>query len=189
MSRRQISVAFEAAWAAMADFRRQELLLGEDFLSSLDADEPWVVVTGRPYNLFDERLNLHLGQNLLKIGIKAVPQDLLHTEDVDLSDFPRMYWGLGARILRTARLVVSAPGAYGAHVTNFSCGADSFVEHFYRHVMKRSPYLILELDEHSAVAGVVTRLEAFAHVVRNEHHLRRRVSAPPPPMQTWGAAR
>jgi len=180
VSRRRIAAAFEAAWEALADFQRRELLLGERFLSSLEADEPWVVVTGRPYNLYDERLNLHLGQNLLKIGIKAVPQDLLRTDDVDLSDFPRMYWGLGARILRTARRVVSSSGAYGIHVTNFSCGADSFVEHFYRHVMKPRPYLILELDEHSAMAGVVTRLEAFAHVLRNEHHLRRLAFVPPP---------
>ena len=114
-------------------------------------------------------------RNLAKVGVKAVPQDLLNTDEVDLSDFPRMYWGRGAQILRTARFVATTPDAYGIHVENFSCGADSFVEHFYRHVMKPSPYLILELDEHSAVAGMVTRLEAFAHVIRNEqgreHHL------------------
>ncbi len=33
--------------------------------------------------------------------------------------------------------------------------------------MKDKPYLILELDEHSAVAGVMTRLEAFRNVMEN----------------------
>ncbi|EFK96786.1 hypothetical protein LDC_1180, partial [sediment metagenome] len=56
---------------------------------------------------------------------------------------------------------------YGLHPTNFGCGADSFIEHFYRHLMKPKPYLILELDEHSAVAGVMTRLEAFKDVIEN----------------------
>jgi predicted nucleotide-binding protein (sugar kinase/HSP70/actin superfamily) len=179
LNRRRIDRAFNAAWETLADFQRQQLGLGRTFLSSLEPGEPWIVVTGRPYSLYDERLNLHLGHNLLKVGIKAAPQDLFDTDDVDLSDFPRMYWALGARILRTARMITHSPGAYGLHVTSFSCGADSFVEHFYRHVMKPSPYLILELDEHSAVAGVVTRLEAFAHVVRNEHH-HRRTAGPPP---------
>ncbi len=166
--RRTIDRAFRRAWEAQQDFRRGQFRLGGEFLASLRPGEPWIVVSGRPYNLYDERLNLHLGQNLTKVGVKAVPQDLLETDDVDLSDFPRMYWGLGAQILRTARFVSNTADAYGIHVTNFSCGADSFVEHFYRHVMKPKPYLILELDEHSAVAGMVTRLEAFVHVVRNE---------------------
>jgi predicted CoA-substrate-specific enzyme activase len=167
--RRRIDRALRVAWEAQSEFERQQLRLGAEFLSSLRPGEPWAAVSGRPYNLFDERLNLHLGQSLAKVGIQAVPQDLLATDDVDLTDFPRMYWGLGARILRTARFVARTPDAYGIHVTNFSCGADSFVEHFYRHVVKPKPYLILELDEHSAVAGMVTRLEAFAHVMQNEH--------------------
>jgi predicted nucleotide-binding protein (sugar kinase/HSP70/actin superfamily) len=33
--------------------------------------------------------------------------------------------------------------------------------------MGNNPYLILELDEHSAVAGVMTRLEAYQNVIEN----------------------
>jgi predicted nucleotide-binding protein (sugar kinase/HSP70/actin superfamily) len=86
---------------------------------------------------------------------------------VDLSDFPSMYWALGAQILRTAKVIGDHPDYFGLHVTNFSCGADSFLEHFYRHIMGDKPYLILELDEHSAVAGVMTRLEAYKNVLEN----------------------
>jgi len=136
-------------------------------------------VSGRPYNLYDERLNLRLGHNLAKIGVKAVPQDYLDTDGIDLSDFPDMYWGLGATILRTAKFVQASPGCYGLHLTNFGCGADSFIEHFYRHVMGDKPYLILELDEHSAVAGAITRLEAFRNVIRNDRN--RRLSRMEPP--------
>jgi len=35
------------------------------------------------------------------------------------------------------------------------------------YIMQEKPYLILELDEHSAVAGVMTRLEAFRNVIEN----------------------
>ena len=35
--------------------------------------------------------------------------------------------------------------------------------------MGDKPYLILELDEHSAVAGVMTRLEAYKNVIENTH--------------------
>jgi predicted nucleotide-binding protein (sugar kinase/HSP70/actin superfamily) len=59
------------------------------------------------------------------------------------------------------------PNGFGLHLTNFGCGADSFLEHFFKYIMGDKAYLILELDEHSAVAGVMTRLEAFKNVLMN----------------------
>jgi len=169
LSKRKVDRSFRAALEAQRSFESELLRLGRDFRQSLQPGDIWVAVSGRPYNLHDERLNLHLGQNLAKLGIKAVPHDLIDTSGIDLSDFPNMYWGLGAQILRTAKIVKRSSNGYGIHITNFSCGADSFVEHFYRHVMNPKPYLILELDEHSAVAGILTRLEAFRGVIHNEH--------------------
>ena len=140
---------------------------GRKAIERHDENEPLVVVTGRPYNLHDERLNLRLGQNLAKIGLAALPMDLMDTTGMGPSDFPSMFWGLGAEILRTARRVKDTTNFFGLHLTNFGCGADSFLEHFYRHIMGDKPYLILELDEHSAVAGVMTRLEAYQNVIEN----------------------
>ncbi|RPI77918.1 MAG: CoA activase [Desulfobacteraceae bacterium] len=140
---------------------------GQAILENHDPEKPLVIVSGRPYNLYDERLNLRLGRNLAKIGMRGLPMDFLDLNAVDLADFPNMYWGLGARILRTAKWIKAQPNTFGLHLTNFSCGADSFLEHFYRHIMEEKPYLILELDEHSAAAGVMTRLEAFHNVIEN----------------------
>ena len=148
-------------------FSEEMTRAGTAILEECPPDEPVVVVTGRPYNLYDERLNLRLGRNLSRIGVTALPMDFIDVASVDLSDFPSMYWGLGAQILRNAKLVKRRPNHFGLHLTNFGCGADSFIEHFYKHIMGDKPYLILELDEHSAVAGVMTRLEAFQNVLEN----------------------
>jgi predicted nucleotide-binding protein (sugar kinase/HSP70/actin superfamily) len=169
LSHRRIDRAFRDAFEVHLGFQQDLVDTGRKFFDSLQTHDIWIAVSGRFYNLFDERLNLRLGQNLAKLGFKAIPQDFLETASADLSDFPNMYWGLGAQILRTAKLVKENSGAYGIHLTNFSCGADSFIEHFYRHVMGQKPYLILELDEHSAVAGMMTRLEAYKNVIENEH--------------------
>jgi predicted nucleotide-binding protein (sugar kinase/HSP70/actin superfamily) len=179
LSRRRIDRAFQEGWELQLAFQHALRLEGQRFLESLEPGELWLAVSGRPYNLYDERLNLRLGHNLAKIGVKAVPQEFLDTDGIDLSDFPDMYWGLGARILRTAKLVQASAGCYGLHLTNFSCGADSFIEHFYRHVMGDKPYLILELDEHSAVAGAITRLEAFRNVICNDRNQRLSRMEPP----------
>ncbi|MBQ2592679.1 MAG: hypothetical protein II567_05285, partial [Candidatus Riflebacteria bacterium] len=54
--------------------------------------------------------------------------------------------------------------------TSFSCGPDSFILHFFSHEMNKTgrPYLELELDEHSAGAGVETRLLAFIDAIKNQ---------------------
>ena len=166
-SRKQIREALEYAWQHQDAFLKELHTKGKEILEAHDPERPLVVVTGRPYNLYDERLNLRLGQNMAKIGMAALPMDFLDVSAVDLDDFPNMYWGLGAQVLRTAKFIQEYPHLFGLHMTNFSCGADSFIEHFYRYIMGDKPYLILELDEHSAVAGMMTRLEAFKNVIEN----------------------
>jgi len=166
-SRKQIREAVYRGLEKHNSFIRALTESGRKIIDEHPTGEPIVVVTGRPYNLYDERVNLRLGQNLAKICVTGLPMDFIDVSHVDLSDFPNMYWGLGSQIIRTAKLVKKNPRMFGLHLTNFSCGADSFLEHFYKHVMKDKAYLILELDEHSAVAGVMTRLEAFKNVIEN----------------------
>ena len=123
--------AIERQRQFVADMHQQ----GSKILRKLDSAEPIMVVSGRPYNLYDDRLNLRLGQNLAKLGIAALPMDFINDGAVDLTEFPSMFWGL--------------------------------VEHFYKSIMGNKAYLILELDEHSAAAGVMTRLEAYKNVIEN----------------------
>jgi predicted nucleotide-binding protein (sugar kinase/HSP70/actin superfamily) len=163
----EIERAVRKAWDRQSAFRRELLRRGREALQQISPDETLWVVTGRPYNLHDERSNLQLGRHLAKLGIRALPMDYLDVDGEDLSDFPRMYWGQGAKILRAAKRIARTPNWFGVHLTNFSCGADSFIEHFYRHILREKPSLILELDEHSAVAGVLTRIEAYRNVVKN----------------------
>jgi predicted CoA-substrate-specific enzyme activase len=163
----EIMKALAFAMEKQDSFINEMYQRGLEIISAHSPEDPLVIVTGRPYNLYDERLNLRLGQNLAKIGITAIPMDFIDIRRVSLSDFPKMYWGLGAQIIRTAKYIRRNSNYFGLHLTNFSCGADSFIEHFYKHIMGDKPYLILELDEHSAVAGVMTRLEAYKNVIDN----------------------
>jgi predicted nucleotide-binding protein (sugar kinase/HSP70/actin superfamily) len=175
-SRNEIERAVGKAWERQIRFRQDLIRRGREILAQTPPDQAVWIVSGRPYNLYDERLNLQLGRQLAKLGIKALPTDFLDLDNESLSDFPRMYWGLGAKILRAAKQIARNPNWFGIHLTNFSCGADSFIEHFYRHLLKEKPFLILELDEHSAVAGMLTRIEAYQNVVSNIQRREREVA-------------
>jgi predicted nucleotide-binding protein (sugar kinase/HSP70/actin superfamily) len=167
VSRTLIQKSLDHAIERQRQFVAEMYLHGRRILRKLDPGEPLMVITGRPYNLYDDRLNLRLGQNLAKLGIAALPMDFIDAGPVNLAEFPSMFWGLGAQILKTAKIVANHANYFGLHLTNFGCGADSFVEHFYKSIMGDKAYLILELDEHSAAAGVMTRLEAYKNVIEN----------------------
>jgi predicted CoA-substrate-specific enzyme activase len=167
LSKKSIKESLAHAMERQRQFIAEMQLQGRRILRKLDSAEPIMVVTGRPYNLYDDRLNLRLGQNLAKLGMAALPMDFIDAGPVDLPEFPSMFWGLGAQILKTAKIVAGNSNYFGLHLTNFGCGADSFIEHFYKSIMGDKAYLILELDEHSAAAGVMTRLEAYKNVIEN----------------------
>ncbi|QLA16344.1 acyl-CoA dehydratase activase [Desulfolutivibrio sulfoxidireducens] len=158
--------AVREALAAQKAFSMDLMDRGREILGLVPETEPVWIVSGRPYNLHDERLSLGLGRLAARLGVKAIPTDFLSLSDTELTGFQGMYWGLGGRILRAATQTVETPNRFGVHLGNFSCGPDSFLEHFYGHIMGDKPFLLLELDEHSAAAGMITRMEAFANVVR-----------------------
>jgi predicted nucleotide-binding protein (sugar kinase/HSP70/actin superfamily) len=99
---------------------------------------------------------------LLKLGVLPFPMDFLPISAVDISDqYGHMYWRSGQDILASARIIRDDPRLNAIYVTNFSCGPDSFITSYFRRIMGDKPLLELEMDEHTADAGIVTRCEAF----------------------------
>ncbi|HSV27753.1 MAG TPA: hypothetical protein VLH60_07655, partial [Sedimentisphaerales bacterium] len=109
-------------------------------------------------------------RKLADMGHRIIPMDMLPLADAQLSDeelHRRTYWKSGQHILRSAELISRDNRLHAIYLSNFSCGPDSFLITFFRDIMGSKPSLLLELDEHSADAGVVTRLEAFLESLKN----------------------
>lgn len=92
-----------------------------------------------------------------------IPLDFL---ELDAEKAKRhMYWGMGQMMMKAGRVVRRHPQLFGTYITNFSCGPDSFILGYFRDLMGRKPSLTLELDSHTADAGLETRIEAFLDIV------------------------
>lgn len=121
-----------------------------------------VVILGRAYNSFDQAVSLDISGKLTCLNVLPIPMDMLPLEGINIKDdWSNLYWRSGQRIIRASRFIHKLDKVYPVFITNFSCGPDSFIINYFREEMAQKPYLILEIDEHSADAGVVTRLEAF----------------------------
>ena len=79
-----------------------------------------------------------------------------------------MYWRSGQNILRAAEIIRDNQKLFALYIGNFSCGPDSFIQHFFDETMSNKPFLNIEIDEHSADAGVITRCEAFLDSIEGQ---------------------
>ncbi|MEE9609818.1 MAG: acyl-CoA dehydratase activase-related protein, partial [Desulfatiglandales bacterium] len=168
--------AISVAEKTQMDYHAKIQERGEEILGRLQNDDRAVIIISRPYNGCDNALNLDLPKKLSNIGFTAIPMDFLPVEkETDHPDWPNMYWRHGKRILRAADIIRGDQRLSSIFITNFGCGPDSFITHFYRRKMGDKPYLQLEVDEHSADAGAITRVEAFQDSLENarsdDHHI------------------
>ena len=156
--------ALEEALAAQKAFEKSLVEKGRQILTSTSRAGRLFVLIGRPYNGCDPQVNLRLADKLAELGVDMIPMDMLSLADAPLGDedlHSSIYWGWGQKILRAAEIIKQDKRLFAVYLSNFSCGPDSFLMTFFKDIMADKPCLFLELDEHSADAGLITRLEAF----------------------------
>ncbi|MBD3216823.1 MAG: CoA activase [candidate division Zixibacteria bacterium] len=142
---------------------------GREFIGTRDESKPAICIISRPYNGCDAKLSLEIPKKLLGLGVDVIPMEALPLSEKygDLTD-ANMYWRFGQKILAAAEIIRDIPNLYPVYITNFGCGPDSFITHFFQERLGGKPYLQIEIDEHSADAGIVTRLEAFLDSLKSK---------------------
>lgn len=161
----QVDKAVDYAISTQDRFESRIQQLGRQALDdlALHPSHIGVVIFGRPYNAWADEAHMGIPRKLATRGVLVLPLDSLPTDGLPAKR--HMYWGMGQRITRAARLVADHPQLFGVYITNFSCGPDSFIIGYFRDIMGQKPSLTLELDSHTADAGLETRIEAFLDVV------------------------
>ena len=158
-------LAFEKALARQDQCTTEMKIIGRRALKelALHPDKIAVVIFARPYNGFVEEAHMGIPHKFASRGVLTLPFDFLNYEEEDSKI--HMYWGMGQRLMKASRMVENHPQLFGTYITNFSCGPDSFLIGYFREIMGRKPSLTLELDSHTADAGLETRIEAFLDIV------------------------
>lgn len=146
-----------------AYFQRSKELGLEALEFARESQQPVIAVLGRPYNAFTKEANMGIPRKFTSRNFTVVPFDILPFENEDI--FDNMYWYYGQQDMKTAALLKKEPNIFVTFISNFSCAPDSFMLHYLKWLMGTKPFLILELDSHSADAGIDTRVEAFLDII------------------------
>jgi len=174
----RVNRAVRKAWEAQKEFRFTITQKGREVLNSLDRKA--VAIIGRTYNAFESGMNLQIPSKLSTLDVMAIPMDMLPVEDMSTpTKWPSMYWLSGQRILRAAEYVRDHEFLYPIFLGNFSCGPDSFIIKHFKEALGGKPYLHIEIDEHSADAGAITRCEAFLDSIGNQERPDKKIRSAP----------
>ena len=162
ISKTKVVKAIQEAQKMQSAFEAAVQEKGKAVLSDLPEDKLSMVILGRPYNINDPELNLNLAEKLINLDVLPIPTDFLPLEEENVfRDYSMMYWPNGRKILAASRIIARDERLHAVCLGNFRCGPDSFLAHYIREEMKGKAYLQIEVDEHSADAGMITRCEAF----------------------------
>lgn len=184
-ARDTVSGALTRAWQAQRDFEKycvkQRATTREAYrnlwprktpappASRPEREGPTVAVIGHPYILYDS-ISMDLLKRIEKYGPvitaeMAPPVETRRQMDTVLEgerlwSFEAQILGAGLHYVRN-RLVDKI-----VLVGSFECGPESIIENYLEDEAERAgiPFIMLTLDEHTAEAGMVTRIEAFMDV-------------------------
>ena len=124
--------------------------------------KPAMLLVGRSYNAFPPEASQSIAQKLASMGVRVIPGDCCRR-----SATGRRRGTIRIMIMNAVALAKRHSNLFLLYVSNFSCTIDAFTHSFFAAEMGAKPYLMLEIDAHTADAGIQTRLEAFWDIVRN----------------------
>jgi predicted CoA-substrate-specific enzyme activase len=167
LSRAEGGKAYDRAVEQYREFLHTYRARGRELLDEIRGhpDRLYVALLGRTYNAFTRDANMGIPRKFTSRGVTVVPFDMIHDDNAAI--LPNMYWYYGQQDMKAAARVRQTPNLYLAWISNFSCAPDSFMLHYLRWMMGQKPYLVLEIDSHTADAGLDTRIEAFLDIVES----------------------
>jgi predicted nucleotide-binding protein (sugar kinase/HSP70/actin superfamily) len=144
-------------------------------------------ILGRPYAVFDSYVNLGLFERLRRLGVLALPMAFLPAGPDPAG--PGLPWRHPEDICSAAAGLMGG-SIHPVVLSSYGCGPDAFTLQRLGEHLEARPHLILELDEHRAEAGQMTRVEAFLDQLEGRPGVPGPVPAPrpQPPLDLAGPA-
>ncbi len=139
-----------------------------------------IALIGHPYILYDELINHRLITKLHQYDIKVLTPEMVTPEKLDESTarlVGQAYWTYEHEVVGAGGYYLNSQVDGIIGIMAFGCGPDSLMMEVVRRQAARqqaTSFMCLTLEEHTAEAGIITRLEAFLDMItRKKRHQRK----------------
>ncbi len=146
--------------------------------SVLGSDQPAVALIGHPYLIYDRQISMNVRAKLQQLKLTAVTAEMVSDRELRQASSQlrkTIFWSGGHKLACAALALMNGPQPVKGIIfmTCFSCGPDALVGEL---IAQRAgalgiPCMQLSVDEHTAEAGFVTRLEAFTDMLTRRWRL------------------
>lgn len=149
-------------------------------LHTVDPDENAlrIALIGHPYIIRDRQASLGVWDKLVQLQAAVATADtvpLRLAEQAAGSLGKQLYWTYGRQLVGAALALMQGKNPVDGVIfmTSFSCGPDSLIGEIIKQQTHKEniPFMMLSIDEHTAEAGMVTRLEAFTDMLQRRRRL------------------
>jgi predicted CoA-substrate-specific enzyme activase len=162
IGREEAVKACERALLRYEEFKKSYRTMGDEELGQFLA-EPTVILAGRPYTTCSSEVNLALPRKIASRGFNVVPADLL--PPLGEADFGNTAWAFTQQVMNAVAYAKAYTNVHVCLVSCFSCGPDASTYHLVRQELSGHTFCYLEIDSHTAHAGVETRIGAFLDII------------------------
>jgi predicted CoA-substrate-specific enzyme activase len=164
VSREIAERAFNSALAHYMEFRQKKNELGKE--ASELTDEPCIILTGRPYIVCANDVNFALPRKITSRGYNVISSDMLPF--LKGNRFPSNLWYFTALAVNAVEYVNKFPHMNLCLFSCFSCVPDASINHLIRDQLAGNVFCYLEIDSHTAHAGIETRIGAFLDILEEK---------------------
>lgn len=198
VSEREVKKAFAAAakvWEQFRRYHRQGYTIDEALARLAGRETPPpdadggstalnIGLLGYVYNIYDSFIGMDIIPKLRRLGAHVVTFEMLDEALIAAKVAPMhkaLPWTFSNKLLGAGYSFFDAAAIDGLiHVTAFGCGPDSMLGRLleFEAAERGKPFMTIRVDEHTGVAHLLTRIEAFTDMLRRKKSLARKVVNP-----------
>lgn len=129
-----------------------------------------ILVVAHPYNIYDKYIGEPIIKFLKNMNIEIIHADLLDRKKAikysyELTD--TLYWTYSKELVGAVNYYKDKVDGI-IFITSFPCGPDSLVNELLIRKLQNIPITNILIDESTAEAGLITRLESFIDIIKGK---------------------
>jgi predicted CoA-substrate-specific enzyme activase len=128
-------------------------------------NQPVIIFAGRPYTIFSDKINMSIPQKIISRGFNVIPSNAIPFIKKDSHNLNSWYYT--QHLMNAVKYTKNNKNYFLCFISCFSCGPDANIYHEIKKELSSKPFCYLEIDSHTAHAGIETRIEAFLEIIKN----------------------
>lgn len=162
-------VIYSYIFAKLKEKKHNEYLINQQ-KQVLNNNKIKILIVAHPYNIYDKYIGEPIIRFLKNMNVEIICADLLDRKKAIKYSYQltnTLYWTYSKELVGAVNYYKDKVDGI-IFITSFPCGPDSLVNELLIRKLKNIPITNILIDELTAEAGLITRLESFIDIIKGK---------------------